>query len=67
VEAAGRRLHWIFEFAKAGGLHGQTQSNLLLFFILAILVYSRSSGSAVDAAGLPNAKILMAILKASRL
>ncbi|HLA08302.1 MAG TPA: tetratricopeptide repeat protein [Anaerolineales bacterium] len=29
---------------------------LLLFFILAILAYSRSNGSAVDAAGLPDAK-----------
>jgi len=29
---------------------------LLLFFILAILAYSRSNGSAVDAAGLPNAQ-----------
>jgi tetratricopeptide (TPR) repeat protein len=29
---------------------------LLLFFILAILAYSRSNGSAVDAAGLPNAE-----------
>jgi tetratricopeptide (TPR) repeat protein len=29
---------------------------LLLFFILAILVYSRSKGSAVDAAGLPEAE-----------
>jgi tetratricopeptide (TPR) repeat protein len=31
---------------------------LLLFFILAILAYSRSTGSAVDAAGLPDAEAI---------